>query len=216
MSGGEGTWGREGPEDRLRDDLPPAETLPVDPDIAVSAEPQAPPQEPPPGGRRSRQWDVLAVIAVGGGLGSIARYGIAHAWPTADLGFPWATFVTNISGSFALGLLMVYVLEVWPPSRYVRPFLGVGILGGYTTFSTYTVEMRHLLAGTHWSMADAYALTSLIAGLVAVWAGIAVARRAAGLRVRRGPSRRDQTPSAPPPAWPPAAPGDPPRKGSSR
>ncbi|MFF0041542.1 fluoride efflux transporter FluC [Streptomyces mirabilis] len=216
MSSGEGPEGRERPEDQPRDDPPPAETLPVDPDIAVSAEPQAPPQEPPPGTGRPRQWDVLAVIAVGGGLGSIARYGFARAWPTPDLGFPWATFVTNISGSFALGLLMVYVLEVWPPSRYVRPFLGVGILGGYTTFSTYAVEMRHLLAGTHWSLADAYALTSLLAGLVAVWAGIALARRAAGLPVRRGPSHRDQTPSAPPPTRPPAPPGDPPRKGSTR
>jgi len=86
----------------------------------------------------------------------------------------------------------------------------------FATFSTFTVEMRHLLATTHWSMADAYALTSLVAGLVAVWTGIAVARRATGLPVRRGPSRRDQTPSAPPPARLPASPGDPPRKGSSR
>jgi CrcB protein len=210
MSGG------EGPEAQPRDDLPPAESLPVDPDIAVSAEPQASAQEPSPGIRRPRQADVLAVIALGGGLGSVARYGIAHAWPTPNQGFPWATIVTNISGRLALGLLMVYVLEVWPPSRYVRPFLGVGVLGGYTTFSTFTVEMRHLLATTHWSMADAYALTSLVAGLVAVWTGIAVARRATGLPVRRGPSRRDQTPSAPPPARLPASPGDPPRKGSSR
>jgi CrcB protein len=90
---------------------------------------------------------------------------------------------------------MVYVLEVWPPSRYVRPFLGVGVLGGYTTFSAYTVEIRHLLAGGEWSMADAYALTSLFAGLVAVWTGIAVARRAAGLPVRRGPGLRRQRPT---------------------
>ncbi|MGW7540345.1 fluoride efflux transporter CrcB [Streptomyces sp. NPDC054770] len=193
------------PPARPRDDaVPPAEVLPVDPDVEVGAEPQAAPQ-PPAKAKRSRQADVLAVIALGGGLGSVARYGLALAWPTPAGGFPWATFITNISGSFALGLLMVCVLEVWPPNRYVRPFLGVGFLGGYTTFSTYTVELHHLLSLGDWSKADAYALTSLLAGLVAAWLGIAAARRAAGLPVRRGPSRRSKAPPAPTagPATPP-------------
>ncbi|MFJ6213245.1 fluoride efflux transporter FluC [Streptomyces sp. NPDC092296] len=172
---------------------PPAETLPVDPDAG-------PPGSPRRGRRplreraRHRQWDVLAAIAVGGGLGSSARYGLARAWPTPAGGFPWATFATNVSGSFALGLLMVYVLDVWPPSRYVRPFLGVGVIGGFTTFSTYVVEMRGLLAAGHWSLTDAYALSSLLAGLAAVWTGIVVARMASGLPVRRGPRRRGPAP----------------------
>ncbi|MFJ9819884.1 fluoride efflux transporter CrcB [Streptomyces sp. NPDC101151] len=189
MSGGE-------PPARPRDDAsPPEEVLPVDPDVEVGAKPQAPPRQPPARAEHARQADVLAVIALGGGLGSIARYGLSRAWPTPAGGFPWATFITNISGSFALGLLMVYVMEVWPPNRYVRPFLGVGVLGGYTTFSTYTVELHHLLSLGDWTKADAYALTSLVAGLMAVWLGIAGARRAAGLPVRRGPSRRSHTPS---------------------
>ncbi|MFJ7244371.1 fluoride efflux transporter FluC [Kitasatospora sp. NPDC098652] len=165
---------------------PPAETLPVDPDTpSPLPSEQARPARP-------RQWDVLAVIALGGGLGSVARYGLAHAWATPTGGFPWATFTTNITGSLLLGVLMVYVLEIWPPSRYVRPFLGVGILGGFTTFSTYTVELRGLLATGHVSIADAYALTSLVAGLAAVWTGIVLARRLGGLPVRRGPRRRSQ------------------------
>ncbi|MFC1434127.1 CrcB family protein [Streptacidiphilus sp. N1-3] len=162
----------------------PAECLPLDPDTQP-----APPQGR---GRSTRQWDVVAVVAVGGGLGSIARYGLARVWTTPAGGFPWATFSTNVLGSLALGLLMVYVVEVWPPSRYRRPFLGVGIIGGFTTFSTYMNETRGLLASGQVALADAYALTSLIAGLAAVWTGIALARRVSGLPVRRGPSRRSQ------------------------
>jgi hypothetical protein len=77
-----------------------------------------------------RDVDVLAVIALGGGIGSVARYGLARAWPTPPGGFPWATFVTNVVGCAVLGTLMYLVLEVWPPSRYRRPFLGVGVCGG--------------------------------------------------------------------------------------
>ena len=141
---------------------------------------------------RSRQWDVLAVIALGGGLGSVARYELGRAWATPAGGFPWATFTTNVLGSLLLGALMVYVVEVWPPARYRRPFLGVGVLGGFTTFSTYMNETRGLIATGHVSLADAYALSSLIVGLAAVWSGVALARRLCGLPVRRGPSRRSQ------------------------
>jgi len=158
-----------------------AEDLPVDPDLR---------EEPPVG--RPREWDVVAVIALGGGLGSIARYGLARAWPTPANGFPWATFSTNLLGSLALGLLMVYVIEVWPPARYRRPFLGVGIIGGFTTFSTFMSETRGLMATHHFARADAYALTSLVAGLAAVWTGIALARVAARKPVRRGPRLRSE------------------------
>ncbi|WP_063836934.1 fluoride efflux transporter CrcB [Phaeacidiphilus oryzae] len=151
--------------------------------------------EPRPAARR--QLDILAVIALGGGLGSIARYGIARALPTEAGGFPWATFVANVGGCLLIGLLMVYVLEVWAPSRYRRPFLGVGFLGGFTTFSTYVVETRGLLATGHFSMADAYALSSLVAGLAAIWTGMVLGRLAGRLPVRRGPRRREPAPSAP-------------------
>lgn len=147
-----------------------------------------PVSEPEPG--RTRHWDVLAVVAVGGGLGSVARYGLAQAWATPAGGFPWATFTTNVLGSLLLGALMVFVVEIWPPSRYRRPFLGVGILGGFTTFSTYMAETRGLIATGHLALADAYALTSLVAGLAAVWTGVALTRRLVGRPVRRGPIRR--------------------------
>ncbi|MFF3668474.1 fluoride efflux transporter FluC [Microtetraspora malaysiensis] len=138
-----------------------------------------------PARRRGRAFSVVGVIAIGGGLGSVARFLLASAVPVGANGFPWGTLIANLSGCFALGALMVFVLQVWPPSRYVRPFLGVGFLGGYTTFSTVAVEITRLAAPT----AAVYAAVSLVAGLAAVWCGMTLARLAARIPVRRGPRK---------------------------
>lgn len=112
----------------------------------------------------------LVAIAIGGGIGSVARYLLSAAFP-AGHGFPWAIFAVNVSGCFGLGLLMVYLLEVWPPRRFLRPLLAVGLLGGYTTFSTYAGGVLTLLTGHRLALADSYALSSVVAALVAVWLG---------------------------------------------
>ena len=125
----------------------------------------------------------LAAVAVGGGIGSEARYLLSAAFPAGN-GFPWATFAVNVSGCFCLGLLMVYLLEVWPPRRFLRPFLAVGLVGGYTTFSTFAGGVMTLLTGHAEALADAYALTSILAALVAVWCGMKAARTAARLPAR--------------------------------
>lgn len=149
-----------------------------------------------PGRHRLRdRWDVLLVIGAGGALGSLGRWGVGALLPWQGSGFPWGTFVENVSGALALGMLMVLLLEVWPPSRYVRPFAGVGLLGGYTTFSTYMLETRDLLVGGEVPVALAYLFGSLAAGLVAVWLGIGLAR--AGVRTTR--ARRAPDPSLPHP-----------------
>jgi fluoride exporter len=142
--------------------------------------------------RRSRDGSApgladLAAIAVGGGVGSVARYGLSQAFP-AGHGFPWAIFAVNVSGCLLLGMLMVYLLEVWPPRRYLRPLLAVGLIGGYTTFSTYAAGVMTLLTGGAPALADAYALTSIFAALAAVWAGMKAARAASRAR-RSGGSR---------------------------
>jgi CrcB protein len=125
----------------------------------------------------------VASIAIGGGIGTLARYLLSAAFP-AGQGFPWAIFVVNVSGSFVLGALMVYLLEVWPPRRFLRPFLAVGLIGGYTTFSTYAGGIVTLFTGGRLALANSYALTSVLAALVAVWCGMKAARAVAAMPAR--------------------------------
>jgi CrcB protein len=136
---------------------------------------------------RSR-WDILLVVAAGGAIGSLARWGLGEAFSARSGSFPWATFTENISGGFALGVLMVFVVDVWRPSRYVRPFLGVGVLGGYTTFSTYTLDTRALVVADRAPLAAVYLFGTLTAGLAAVWLGLAVARLFVGRPASDGQS----------------------------
>jgi len=130
--------------------------------------------------------DVLAVVSAGGALGALARYGVGEALPTQPGRFPWATFAVNVSGCLLMGVLMVLVLEVWPPRGYVRPFVAIGVLGGYTTFSTYAMEARDLLDSAHYATAGSYVAGSVVATLAAVWLGAAGTRL---LATRRGRSR---------------------------
>ena len=120
--------------------------------------------------------DILAVIAAGGALGSLGRWALGQALAAPRGGFPWATFIENLSGGFVLGVLMIFVLDVWPPSRYIRPFLGVGVLGGFTTWSTYMLDTRALVVADRTPLAALYLFGTLIAGVAAVWAGILLAR----------------------------------------
>jgi len=136
--------------------------------------------------------DVPLVVAAGGALGSLARWGAGRLLLWSGEGFPWATFAVNLSGGFALGLLMVFLLEVWPPHRYLRPFLGVGLLGGYTTFSTFMLESRDLLATGRAATAFGYLAATLLAGLAAVWLGVVCGRLVADLDRRRAPAGRSR------------------------
>jgi CrcB protein len=156
-----------------------ADGLPIDPDLAPS-DPAGPSVRPHPSA--PRRWSsraqpgVLAAIGLGGMLGASARYGMARWLPTAPGGFPWATFWTNLSGSFLLGFLLVVLLERFPPTKLLRPFLATGILGAFTTMSTYLVETALLIKDGHPSTGLLYALGSLIAGLVLAYAGIHAGR----------------------------------------
>jgi CrcB protein len=147
--------------------------LPVDPDLAPD-DPAEPLRPGPPRDARSRRTSpsVLAAVALGGALGAPARYGVAQIIHVANNGFPWATFWTNISGSLALGFILVLILEHFPPTRYLRPFVATGFLGAYTTYSTFAVETDLLIKNGHAPLGIAYAGASLMAGLLAVWAGI--------------------------------------------
>jgi fluoride exporter len=122
------------------------------------------------------RWDVLAVVSAGGALGSLARWWLAQLLPHDPGHVAWSTFVTNLSGALLLGLLMAFMLDRLSATRWVRPFLGVGVLGGYTTFSTYMLDTRALLAAGRPASALAYLGGTLVGGLLLVWVGLVVGR----------------------------------------
>lgn len=119
---------------------------------------------------------VVVAVAAGGAIGSAARYALALAWPTPVAGFPWATLLTNLIGCALLGALMQVIAARIAPHRLLRPFLGTGVLGGFTTFSTYAVESRSLLAAGRPGLAGAYVLGTLAGALAAVRLGMLVVR----------------------------------------
>jgi CrcB protein len=149
---------------------------PVDPDIDLSDPVQR---------RQSGdgQAPVIAVVALGGATGACARYGAALLWPTAAGAFPWTTLVVNAVGCALIGVFMVLITDVWSVHRLVRPFFGTGVLGGFTTFSTYATDIRALIDGGHARTGLAYLALTLLAALAAVWATASVTRRAVAGRI---------------------------------
>lgn len=116
------------------------------------------------------QWPVVAVVAAGGAAGASGRYGALLLWPQSSGAFPWTTFWVNVTGCAVIGAFMVVITEVWAAHRLVRPFFGTGVLGGYTTFSTYAVETRRLIDAHQGGTAAAYAVGTVLAAMAAVWA----------------------------------------------
>ena len=112
---------------------------------------------------------------MGGALGAAARYGTARLVPVPAGGFPWATFWTNVAGSFVLGLLPALLVDRSPSPRHVRPFLATGFLGACTTYSTFAVETVVLAGDGHATLALAYVAASIAGGFLAAWCGVTVA-----------------------------------------
>ncbi len=131
---------------------------------------------------RERVAGLYVVVAAGGAVGALARYGIEVLIPTpvGHAAWPTATFLVNVTGCLVLGAVLVIVKELWPGSerggfaRLVRPLLVTGVLGGYTTFSTYAVETTTLLRQGAGLLALAYAIGSVLAGVLAVALALAV------------------------------------------
>ena len=169
---GEAQPSSEGEPAKVRDPLPEDPDLLVEPGTAIRR------------GTSRPSWVLLAVIAVGGFAGGLARYEIGLAFPTPHGTFPATTFGINVSGSFILALLVVLVLEVLPPTTYVRPLLGVGFCGAFTTFSTWMVGADQLVSGGHPALAAWYLGGSLVAGLAATSLGLTVGRAIAAHRRR--------------------------------
>ncbi|SCG67523.1 FluC/FEX family fluoride channel [Micromonospora inositola] len=127
---------------------------------------------------------VLGAIAAGGVLGGLARAGVQAAFPYAPTGFPWATFGINLTGCLLIGVLMA-VIGARPVHPLVRPFLGVGVLGGFTTFSAYAVDAQRAVVAGAAGTALAYLAATLVGALLAVWAGDAMTARLLARREAR-------------------------------
>jgi CrcB protein len=116
-------------------------------------------------------------IGIAGALGAIARYGleglVSRRFGSA---FPWGTFIVNVSGAFALGLVFTVLTERFMFAPWVRSTLTIGFLGAYTTFSTLSLETLRLFEGGSYLLAAANSVGSLAAGLLAVYAGVVVGR----------------------------------------
>ena len=116
------------------------------------------------------------MIAAGGVIGALARQGLWAAFPHAAGTFDWTTSGINVAGCGLIGVLMVTVTEVWHGHRLAAPFLGVGVLGGFTTFSTYIVEIQNSVSAGAPQTGLAYLAATVVAAMVAVSAGAAAAR----------------------------------------
>ncbi len=129
--------------------------------------------------RRDRRE--LAAIFAGGALGTLTRAGLAEALPHAATSWPWPTFIVNVVSVFLLGYFVTRLQERLPLSSYRRPFLGTGICGGLSTFSTMQVEVVKMLDAGVYGLATAYVAASVAAGLVGIHFATSAVRR---LRLR--------------------------------
>ncbi|HEX6132741.1 MAG TPA: fluoride efflux transporter CrcB [Longimicrobiales bacterium] len=118
---------------------------------------------------------VWLYIAVGGSVGAIARYGLA-GWiqDRTAFGFPWGTLVVNVTGSVLIGFAVRY-LDAVSVAPDVRALMTIGLLGAFTTFSTFSYETVALLEDGAWSRAALYVLGSVLLGLAAVYIGMGAA-----------------------------------------
>jgi len=120
----------------------------------------------------------LAAIFLGGVIGALARLGLIEALAPAPGGWPWPTFAANVAGALALGYFTTRLQERLPLSAYRRPFLGTGLCGALTTFSTMQLELLQMLDRGDGGLAAGYAAASVTAGFLAVAATTNLVRRA--------------------------------------
>lgn len=118
----------------------------------------------------------IFLVMSGGAIGAGLRYGITRALPVGAGGWPWPTFAANVLGGLAMGVLAAWVLRGENAAEPLRLFLGVGVLGGFTTFSAFSLEILQMIERGQGIMAALYAAISVIFALGAVFAGLMLAR----------------------------------------
>jgi CrcB protein len=118
------------------------------------------------------------LAALGGALGALARWGVATALPSSPGDWPWATLLVNLTGCLLIGVLLAVLLARFPSSVRLRPFLATGVLGGYTTYSTFAVDTVVLIDAGRPAVAVGYVVASVLGGVLAVVAGLLIGRAA--------------------------------------
>jgi fluoride exporter len=123
-------------------------------------------------------WRIVAFVALGGAIGSVLRYVISFSMNLRlGAGFPWSTFLINILGSFFIGVVTEVALQraTWIGPE-LRLFLAVGVLGGFTTFSTFSLEIVGLIGARAPISAAVYAVASVVLGFAAAFGGLLLTR----------------------------------------
>lgn len=138
-------------------------------------------------GGHDRPFGVVAAVAAGGVIGAEARYGVSRLVPPAPASWPWATLLINVVGSALLGVLVAVLAKLRRPPALARPFLGVGVLSGFTTFSGFELDTHSLLRAHRVGEALGYAAVSVLACVSACVAAGAVTG-AATAAIRRPPA----------------------------
>lgn len=154
--------------------------------------------------RYKSSLDLYLAVAVGGAIGASTRYGLSLAVPVDPEGWPTSTFLVNTTGCVVLGAILVIAKELFPDphhslvARRFRPFVVTGVLGGYTTFSTYAVEVRGMLAAGQLRLTLLYSVGSIIIGVLGVAFAMSLGERVArGLRGRHRPQSLSGAPIQP-------------------
>ncbi|MFC2953051.1 fluoride efflux transporter CrcB [Marinicaulis aureus] len=121
---------------------------------------------------------IWLAVAAGGAVGAMARHAVSRtAMHLLGPNFPWGTLVANIMGSFVMGLIIVWLAHREPVSPALRVFLTVGLLGAFTTFSTFSLDVVTLYRDRTIVIAGAYLLASVILSVSALLGGLAIGRQ---------------------------------------
>ena len=124
----------------------------------------------------------LLLVVLGGGAGAAARYAVgSHAWRLFGTAWPYGTFICNVVGGLAMGLLVGFLAHRGGADQErLRLLFGVGVLGGFTTFSAFSLETALMIERRQFAMAGGYAAASVVLSIAALFVGLMVARRAFG------------------------------------